>query len=230
MIFAIFLAVQVVLAAPKAPPPPVELPPTVVLARYAAALARLREPRIVSFDYMLEQTGTRTMEQSHRVFRKGTNERDETLAVNGKRLAPPSVRIFRGRRNRYSVLTLAPRLEKYTFAYVGPKRNGGHIDYVFSLEPKAAARFAITLVTIDGVHFLPSSLAFHTGSHAGTGTFNFGGRASWWVPFGATAHAKIGMDTADERLTFSEYRFPTDLPPSTFSEPRALPTFAPAPF
>lgn len=231
MIASVVLAVQVILASPKPKviaastksPAIAALSSSVVLEHYAEALAHLREPQVVSFDYTLEQTGSRTMDQTHRVFRKGANERDETLVVDGKKLEPPTVRIFRGRRNRYSVLTLAPRPQNYMFTYVGPKKRGTQTDYVFALERKGLAPFAITTVTIDGAHFLPSALEFRTGSHAGRGSFTFGRRESWWVAMSATAHALTGSETADEHLTFSAYRFPKDLPPSTFTERRVLP-------
>ena len=61
-----------------------------------------------------EQTGTRSLEQTHRIFRSGTDERDETIAVNGSRPAVPLVRIFRQRPYRYTIAALAPNATAMT--------------------------------------------------------------------------------------------------------------------
>ncbi len=197
-----------------------QLAPAAVLAHYTAALHKLKEPHVFTFDYTLEQTGARTLEQTHRVFRSGSNERDETLTVDGKRLSPPTVRVFRGRRNRYTVSGLAPRPGDYAFSYVGSRRDGHHVDYLFHLTPKAVRPFAVTDVTIDGVRFLPLSIDFKTSLKTGAGSITFGGNARWWVPYVATARARVADDVAAERLTFYTYRFPPALPESTFAVAR----------
>lgn len=216
-----------------------QLAPAAVLTHYAAALLRLKEPHVFTFDYTLEQTSARSLEQTHRVFRSGNNERDETLTVDGKRLSPPTVRVFRGRRNRYTVSGLAPRPADYEFTYVGLQRDGHHVDYLFHLTPRAARPFAVTDVTIDGVRFLPLSIGFKTSAKSGAGSITFGGNARWWVPYVATARARVADDVAAERLTFYTYRFPPALPESTFSvahrpaahalAPEIPPAAAPAP-
>lgn len=211
-----------ILAGPVSPEPYPQLAPSAVLQRYTEALHALKEPNVISFDYTLEQTGPRTVTQTHRVFRSGTNERDETLTVDGKRLSPPTVRIFRGRRNRYTAQLLAPRAADYTFAYVGPLRDGHHVDYVFRLTPKHFLSFKVTEVTIDGVRFLPMSIAFATALNDGSGSIAFGSNARWWVPSLATARATVSDDLATERLMFSTYRFPPSLPPSTFTQAHRL--------
>jgi hypothetical protein len=215
-----------------------ELAPAAVLQRYESALKKVREPGVLTFDYKLEQTGLRTALQTHRVFRSGSDERDETLTVDGKRMSPPKVRIFRGRSNRYTLGTLAPRRVDYTFAYIGPRKDGHHVDYLFRLTPKTIRPFAVTDVAIDGVRFLPLSIGFATGLNEGAGTITFGLNTRWWVPYVATARATIADSLATERLTFYTYRFPPTLPPSTFVQARRsaarvralpvpLPTIAP---
>jgi hypothetical protein len=215
-----------------------ELTPAGVLQRYEAALEKVREPHVFTFDYKLEQTGLRTALQTHRVFRSGNDERDETLTVDGKRMSPPKVRIFRGRRNRYTLGSLAPRPADYNFAYVGSRKNGHHVDYLFRLKPHAVGPFAVTDVAIDGVRYLPLSIGFATGLNEGAGTITFGLNARWWVPFTATARATIADSSATEKLTFYTYRFPPTLPASTFTQnhrsashvrttPFPLPTLAP---
>jgi hypothetical protein len=208
--------------APATPPAVAQLAPAAVLQRYAAALAKLKEPHVISFDYTLEQSGARTLSQTHRVFRSGSDERDELLIFDGKPSRPPKVRIFRGRRNRYTVALLAPRVADYSFAYIGPVRDMHHVDYVFRLTPKATRSFAVRAVTIDGVRFLPVAIDFVTGANAGAGSIAFGSNGRWWVPYTATARATVATETSTERLTFSTYRFPPMLPPSTFTQARRL--------
>ena len=222
-----FLAAAATAAAALATPAATAAPlaPNAVLAKYQAALAAVKDPRVFTVEYSLEQTGTRVLDQRHRIFRSGGNERDETLAVNGKASSTPVVRIFRGRPYRYAVSRLAPRPAAYDFAYLGPHKAGKHVDYVFRLTPKnPSLAFALTDVTIDGVTFLPSSVAFATGQHAGTGSVTFTKSDRWWIASGATASARVPGGLAHERLTFSRWRFPPALPSSTFALARPLVT------
>ncbi len=213
-------------AAALATPP---LAPETVLARYRAALATLSEPRVFAVEYTMVQTGTRTLEQSHRIFRSGGDERDETLAVNGTRSTEPVIRIFRGRPYRYRTSALAPRPGAYEFTFAGPHRDGRHVDYVFRLTPKAASRgFALTEVTIDGVTFLPTAVSFATAQHGGRGTVTFHKSGKWWVATGASASARVAGGIAHEQIAFARWRFPPSLPPSTFALPRPLPSTPPA--
>jgi hypothetical protein len=211
-------------AAALATAPPA-LPPDEVLIRYQSALAKLHEPRVFAVEYTLQQTGPRTLDQTHRIFRSGTDERDETLAVNGTHTSTPVVRIFRGRPYRYTVAALAPKAAAYDFVYAGPHRDGKHLDYVFTLVPKGAApAFALTRVTIDGVTFLPQTVAFAVGAHAGRGSVTFAKADRYWVARSASAQAEVSGGTAHEQLSFANWRFPKALPPSTFAMPRPLPT------
>jgi hypothetical protein len=230
----IALVVAAVLAAvtpsPAAPSPVVApVAPAAVVAKYGAALAQLREPRVFTVDFTLEQTGTRTLEQTHRVFRSGTDERDETIAVNGNRSKTPVVRFFRKRPYRYTVAALAPRPSAYVFEYAGPHTDGKHVDYVFDVTPKSATypAFAFTQVTIDGVTFLPAAVSFATNQHAGRGQVTFAKSDRWWVARSAAAQANVPGGVAREHLTFSRWRFPASLPRSTFSAPRPLPSLPP---
>jgi hypothetical protein len=216
---------------PTAPPdvPPLRnlMTPDRVLARYAAALAAVTPPHAISFEYVLEQTGARDLLQEHRVIRRGTDQRDEILAVDGRKLDPPAVRITHDRRDRYDVVTLAPKPDAYDFHYVGTVRDGRHEDYVFETAARETTPFRITAVTIDGISFLPSSIAFETDAHAGSGTIAFGRAEQFWVPTVATARATYAKLAAQERITFTDYRFPTALPPGTFARPHAIPTIKP---
>ncbi len=212
-------------ARPTTPAPAPTLAPPSVLERYDDALAALKEPAVFAFEYTLEQTGTRTIDQTHRVFRSGTNERDETLAVNGVRSTAPVVRVFRGRRYRYTVRALAPTASAYEFSYTGPHRDGKHIDYVFALAPtRAPGAIRFTSVTVDGLTFLPRSVSFVARVRAASGTVTFTKADRYWVASTAFAQAKLSGGVARERLHFTSWRFPAALPASTFAVPRPLPT------
>ena len=215
--------------APAATAVPV-LAPSAVIAKYAAALAKLRDPRVFTVEYTLVQTGPRTLDQTHRIFRSGGDERDETLAVNGTRSSTPVVRIFRRRPYRYTVAALAPKPSAYDFSYAGPHRDGKHVDYVFDLTPKTATppSFTFTQVTIDGITFLPQSVAFAERRHGGAGTVTFSKSEQFWVARSAVAQATLPGGIAHEQLRFSRWRFPKTLPRSTFAMPRPLLTPPPA--
>jgi hypothetical protein len=187
-----------------------------VLTKYETVLKAVHEPRVFTVEYTLLQTGTRTLEQTHRIFRSGGDERDEIIAVNGTRTTRPQVRIFRGRRYRYTVSSLAPRPAAYDFTFVGTHRNGRHVDYVYDLTAKRPAAFTLTRVTIDGVTFLPGALAFVTRDHDGHGEIHFAKAEKWWVATSVSASASEPGGTAHERLTFTDWRFPSSLPAGTF--------------
>lgn len=223
------LAAGLALGAPPASASPLPLlEPPAVLAKYKHALATLKEPRDFVFEYTLQQTGTRTLEQTHRVFRSGKDERDETMAVNGTRSSAPVVRIFRNRPYRYSVAALAPRPAAYDFTYAGVHHDGKRLDYVFSLAPKVPKPgITFTEVAIDSVTFLPQSVAFAADQHAARGSVTFAKSDRYWVARGASAQANVPGGIARERVAFAKWRFPTGLPRSTFAMPRPLPTLRP---
>jgi hypothetical protein len=228
-VIALLAAGGVAVAALASPTPTPALAPLAVLAKYHTALAALKEPRDVVFEYTLQQTGTRTLEQSHRVFRSGKDERDETTAVNGTRSTAPVVRIFRNRPYRYSVAALAPQPAAYDFTFAGLHRDGKHVDYVFALTPKKPKPgITFTQVAIDGVTFLPQSVSFAGDQHAARGSVTFGKAERYWVARGASAQANVPGGIARERLAFAAWRFPKGLPRSTFAMPRPLPTLRPA--
>lgn len=216
MILGLLLALSAhALAVPAATPAPAD--PAAIVTRYTAALAALHEPATFTVEYTLEQTGARSLEQTHRIFRHGDNERDEILAVNGTRTTTPTVRIFRAHAYRYTVARLAPKPADYTFVFLGPRQAGHHTDYVFRLQAKGSADFALTQVTIDGITFLPSALLFRSFAGNGRGSITFGKNGPWWVVTGATASAHVNGGIANERLTFANWRFPASLPSSTFA-------------
>ena len=235
----IALLLAAALSAPSAPPDVLPLArggsaaitSAAVLSHYAEALVVYRTPPVLTFEYTVEQTGARNIEQMHRVFRSGQSQRDELLAVDGKKLEPPTVHIFLGRRNRYTVESLAPRPSAYAFRYLGPVRSGHHTDSVFATTPiTPGAPSVVRQVQIDGLTFLPVSISFTTAARKGSGTVTFGRVQKYWLPLTASAKATYAKLGAEEKIAFSRYRFPVNLPESTFSKPRPLPSFHPAPY
>jgi hypothetical protein len=197
---------------------PEALPPEVVLIRYVHALATVPVPAIVSFQYNVEQLGGRDIEQTHRVYRSGDDERDETLSVDGQKLVPPQIRIFRSRRDRYVVTNIAPRAEAYDFAFVGVHTTATRVDYVFRATAKQSGTFAVTQVTLDGTRFLPLDVQFATIQNGvqGTGEITYGPSGKYWVPLVASANVSSAIRGGRERITFGSYDFPPSLPPGTF--------------
>jgi hypothetical protein len=230
-LIALLLTLLLADARPSPPTAPPDVPPIrsiatpdLVLERYALALAAQPAPPVVSFSYVLEQTGARDLLQEHRVFRSGTDQRDEILAVDGRTLDPPAIRITHGRHDRYAIAALAPRASDYAFHYVGSAHDGRHVQYVFETVARSDASFRVTAVTIDGITYLPTSISFATDAHNGTGTITFVRAGQYWVPDTATAHATYSKLAARERITFSDYRFPPSLPPGTFVQPHVRAT------
>ncbi|HXP92587.1 MAG TPA: hypothetical protein VN905_03895 [Candidatus Binatia bacterium] len=210
------LLILLALATPR--PALAALPPEVVLVRYVQALEAVPLPKTLSFQYTIEQLGGRDIDQTHRVYRSGTNERDETLVVDGEKVVPPQVRIFHGRPDRYALTNIAPRPYAYDFTYVGPRSEGLRVEYVFRTTPKTPGPFSVTEVTIDGLKFLPVSVQFQTalGGVVGSGSITYGPSGRYWVPLAVNATARDVTRTVRERIVFSAYGFPPKLPPGTF--------------
>ncbi len=218
-------------ASPSARAP---LRPALVLARYAEGLAKIKRPKALAFQYTVEQLGLHDLEQSHRVYRSGVSERDETLVVDGYTLQYPSIRIFRNRVDRYDVTAVAPRPGTYRFAYSGLLPRPGGNAYVFKTIRTASGAFAVSEIEIDGRTFLPSVIRFKLAGNGarGGGELRYGRADVYWLVRQAIVSAKLTNGAnAHERITWSNYQFPTALPPSTFAPPRATraPLLAPTP-
>ena len=195
---ALFAAVLVTaVAAPAArTAPAAALPvrPARVLARYVRALAEQPQPKLLSFLYQVEQLGLRNMTQTHRVYRAGRKERDETLTVDGYELDRPAIRIFGDRRSRYDVAAIAPTPAGYKFAFKYAFRGPGGYSFVFSTEPRAPSSFAVSEITIDGRSFLPSVVRFNlagNGAH-GFGELVYGRSDAYWLVREARVAARLG--------------------------------------
>lgn len=211
------------------PNPPVQLDSELVLQRYALAIEAVVPPKNVVFTYAVSQLGPSNIEQRHRIYRSGTDVRDETLAVDGVALTRKIVRISR-REDRYAIARLAPRTGAYQMLFLHPVQDGDHLDYVYETTPVVRQSGPVVdTVTIDGLRFLPRAIDFRTiaGDVSGSGEVRYASFAPYWMPVSATVDARVGGKPARERITWGEYRFPESLPPSTFSAPRPLPSGAP---
>lgn len=216
--------------AARASAPVVERSPERVLAGYVAALAALRRPAALSFEYTLSQLGLHDMEQSHRVYRRGLDERDETLVVDGYALKAPSVRILRNRSYRYDVTATAPRPAQYAFAFAGTTAQGGELAYRFRTRPTTPRAFEVLAVDIDGRTSLPSVISFRIagGGARGRGVLRYALSDGRWVIREANVTVRLARGTtARERISWSSYRFFDSLPASTFEAPRPNPSASP---
>jgi hypothetical protein len=213
------------------PVPEPELAPAVVLQRYAEALGKLERPPYAIFEYSVEQSGARDIEQTHRVYRDATHERDETLSVDGTRLKTPSVRVAQ-REYVYDAAKLAPKGGDYNFTFAGVRQLDGRTVYAFKTERADAATFAVSGVWIDARRFLPALIGFHSagGALKGNGRITFAPQGPYWLTREAAVSARMpNGKIARERIEWSKYAFPTSLPPSTFSAPHApVPESAPS--
>jgi hypothetical protein len=207
---------------------PAQMDSQVVLARYAAALARFAPPANVVFTYSVSQAGPHNIEQLHRIYRSGQRVRDETLAIDGQSLKHKATR-FAQYRDRYSVDRLAPREAEYTLLFLSAKREGKHYQYTYEAIPLIrSSAFVVQRLTIDGASFLPSSLQFRTAREVvqGNGQISYGRIGTHWVPTVVQVTATVRGKPARERIAFSAYAFPRRLPLSTFAGPKPLPARA----
>ncbi|GAC1652302.1 MAG: hypothetical protein NVS9B12_01570 [Vulcanimicrobiaceae bacterium] len=212
-----------------APAPPLQsLDSQVVVNRYMAALMNIEQPKNVVFSYNVSQAGAHNLEQTHRVFRSGNRQRDETLSIDGDPIK--TTRVV-SRTDRYSVANIGPRLGSYVFLFLGTHRHGKHLDYVYSTAPIGAPQFLVTEVTIDGLVYLPALVRFkmNAGALRATGAIAYARFSKYWMPTLATVSASVGKKPTRERIAWSAYSFPAALPPSTFFQPKplAIPTIAP---
>lgn len=210
---------------------PAPLDSQYVLQRYASAIERLTSPKVVIYSYTVSQVGPSNIEQHHRIYRNGSEVRDETLTVDGIALGRKIVR-FTHRPNRYAVERFAPRSDAYELIFLGSAKDGHHLDYAYEATP--LTRGAVTWidrVTIDGVKFLPRAVHFRSRGPqlSGSSEIQFAPFGKYWMPVLAVAQARVKGKPARERIVWSDYHFPKTLPPSTFQAPEPLPGATPTP-
>jgi len=227
----ILLACSAQVAVPTLPPGLTTLPSlsATVIERYADALAKLHRPGAMIFEYSVEQSGLHPLEETHRIYRSGLRERDETLVADGVSLKVPTVRIVPNSAYKYDVLALAPKPADYTFVYTGKRTALGRKVFAFRTNAVAGSRFAVSDVLIDAERYLPLVIAFSSASAKikGKGRIAFGPSGPYWVARDVSIAARAGKKDARERIRWTKYRFPDSLPESTFAQPRPLATEAP---
>ncbi len=197
---------------------PPQLAPSIVLERYASALANVREPKALIFNYTLAQVGETPLYQVHRMYRSGMQARDETVEMDGHPLSVPSVRIVNGSKPHYRIGDVAPLPKDYTFTFIKAILTGSHWSYVFKTEPASERDFAVDAVTIDGLTFLPSRLEFTSvqGTVQAKGSLVYAKVDAYWLIQEADVEAPITGERAAERIIWRNYAFPPALPPETF--------------
>ncbi|MBV8345211.1 MAG: hypothetical protein JO190_09505 [Candidatus Eremiobacteraeota bacterium] len=204
---------------------PAQLDSQYVLRHYVLAVQDVAVPKTVVYSYTVSQVGPSNIEQRHRVYRSGSAVRDEIVWVDGMTLRRKIVR-FSHREDRYAVGRFAPRPDAYQMLFLGVTRDGRHLDYVYDVTPLTRPSGAwIDRLTIDGENFLPRAVHFHTSGigASGTGNIEFAPFGKYWMPVAAVAQAHVKGKPARELITWSDYRFPSSLPPSTFQPPEPLP-------
>jgi hypothetical protein len=196
-----------------------------VLQRYALQIQEVATPKDVVAGYAISQAGLGNIEARHILYRSGLNVRDETLEVDGNPLRQKRVR-FEQREDRYAVARVAPRADAYQLLFLHAVKDGGHLDYVYDATPLVhQGGFSVDQVTIDGAHFLPRMVRFHTdaGDARGSGAIEYAAFGKYWMPVTARIDATVAGKPARERITWTQYSFPAALPPSTFEAPKPLP-------
>ncbi|HEY5256885.1 MAG TPA: hypothetical protein VIJ12_00745 [Candidatus Baltobacteraceae bacterium] len=197
-----------------------------VLTRYAVALARVTPPKIAIFSYTISQAGPTDIEQRHRVYRRGSYVRDETLSSDGAAPKEAIVKVYR-RADVYDISRVAPTQAAYRFLFLQAVSRGSHIDYFYQTTALTGGAFVVTRVLIDGQTFLPRAIWFATTSFSATGKglLQYAAVGGHWMPTLATVDATVGGHPARERILWSAYRFPPSLPAATFrARPFPLPT------
>jgi hypothetical protein len=202
------------------------LPPELVVAHYQDELTRALPPPAMIFEYTVEQVGPHDIEQTHRVYRQATSERDEILDVDGRSLPVPSVTISTRRTDRYDITSVAPRQPQYEFSFVRSLQIGERVDYIFRTVNRSGTAFEVSDVTIDGDSFLPSVIDFRSTDAAGRafGRLTYGRVEDHWLIHDASVSAHVDGAPVRERLTWTNYQFPVALPPSTFAQRYGAPS------
>jgi hypothetical protein len=192
----------------------------VVLTRYATALGNLVAPKAAIYSYDVSQAGPSDIEQRHRIYRSGSQIRDETLTVDGVSPKAAQIRVYRNA-DAYAIDQVAPRLALYRFLFLRAVKSGAHFDYLYQTTALVPGAYSVTRVLIDGTSWLPRTIWFRTASvnATGSGVLQYASVSGHWMPIVATVDALVDGKPARERITWDGYRFPPSLPVATFNAP-----------
>ena len=198
----------------------------VVLDEYVRAMGSLAMPTASICNYSISQAGPVQIEQQHLLYRQGDLVRDTLLSSQGIPLRTKSILIAH-RADRYAIDRLAPTLHDYEVLFLSAHKVGANFDYRYQATALApASRFSITGFTIASGRFLPSAIAFTSSGDGadGHGAILYHAAGRYWVPYEVYVTGSIHGKPANERITWSNCRFPRSLPETTFRVPRPLPS------
>ncbi len=198
----------------------------IVLDEYVHAMDSLSMPTASICNYSISQAGPIQIEQQHLLYRQGDLVRDTLLSSQGIPVREKSI-VIAHRANRYAIDRLAPTLHDYEVLFLSAHKVGPDFQYRYQATALApTARFSITGFTIASGRFLPSAIAFTSSGNGaeahGAVLYHAAGR--YWVPYEVYVTGSLHGKPANERITWSNCRFPRSLPETTFRVPRPLPS------
>lgn len=213
-------------------------PAQALLDRYQTLMPNIKQPLVMVFEYTRTRSGpTRVVTENHRVYRDAAgHERNETIAINGSPLAPPTVRTYARADWPYGADKFFVDATAYAVEPKGVELVNGHKAYIYAAVLKDPASFAVTELDLDVRTALPLRERFTAtnGACASTGSIEFGRAGVYWMPtivgvscplpaaapatLSTAAAATAAPATALNRDTirFSAYSFPTAIPPQVF--------------
>ncbi len=198
----------------------------VVLDEYVRAMDSLSMPTASICNYSISQAGPIQIDQQHLLYRQGDLVRDTLLSSQGIPVHEKAILIAH-RANRYAIDRLAPTLHDYEVLFLSAHKVGANFQYRYQATALApTARFSITGFTIVSGRFLPSAIAFTSsgGGAEGHGAILYHAAGRYWVPYEVYVTGSLHGKPANERITWSNCRFPRSLPETTFRVPRPLPS------
>ena len=207
------------------------LTPALALARYQAAMSNLRKPQNVVFEYAQTRSGPhRIITEIHRVYRdQSGDERNETISVNGSKVAPPITHTYHARPWPYDADKFAAMPGEYDLTPNGRGLVSGKSVYAYIAKRRAPASFSIEALYLAVDSGLPVRARFAVSGPtcSGHGSIDFGAFGSYWLPVSVAvgcgslqAAALTGTPEPTqyrETLKFSNYSFPALMPQEIFN-------------
>ncbi|NNN00023.1 MAG: hypothetical protein HKL91_09515 [Candidatus Eremiobacteraeota bacterium] len=197
-----------------------------VLDEYVRAMASLAMPTASICNYSISQAGPVQIEQQHLLYRQGDLVRDSLLSSQGIPVRAKSI-VIAHRADRYAIDRLAPTLHDYEVLFLSAHKVGANFEYRYQATALApSSRFSITGFTIASGRFLPSAIAFTSSANGvrGHGAVLYHAVGQYWVPYEVYVTGSVHGKAANERIVWSNCRFPRSLPETTFRIPQPLPS------
>jgi len=197
-----------------------------VLDEYVRAMGSLAMPTASICNYSISQAGPVQIEQQHLLYRQGDLVRDSLLSSQGIPVRAKSI-VIAHRADRYAIDRLAPTLHDYEVLFLSAHKVGANFEYRYQATALApSSRFSITGFTIASGRFLPSAIAFTSSANGvrGHGAVLYHAVGQYWVPYEVYVTGSVHGKAANERIVWSNCRFPRSLPETTFRIPQPLPS------